>query len=1143
MPRLLSAVVVLLSLNMSVLTQSAHATSPSPRIIMTRIIVRLSGQPLAADMNLKVSDRATGYRFRIDPSLVPAKWYGRALNSYQSQEVRYIKSQGIDLHVLRTYHLLYNGFSALVPSYQLAHLRTLARVAAVVPDLLSRPMDNHSIALIHAPAAWSAVGGPANAGRGIYIADVDSGIDINNPCFKDTGFTPPPFGRRADTAQNFAMTNNKVVVVRAYGANPGQRFSARDQNGHGTFTAAIESCDANTPTPIGGSISGVAPAAYLMVYNDSADRTDGASSTSADIAAFQAAFQDGADVLNFSAGFPGGAGDEREDPLAQVINLESKAGLTVVVAAGNAGPAAQTVSSPSTADGAISVGASTNDQAIDESVAVSGPEPVPAGLTTLRAHEGSHAFNTPVGPAAFVPAGYGRRPGEDSGAPNADDFAGKDLRGKIALIQRGGEGSPLTFETKVNNAAAAGAIGVIIYDNRYEVTPPGIDTKSATLPTMIISQVDGKALLDWIKQHPDATVVMDPRKKLVDETPNVLSDFSSRGYGPLYRIKPDLVAPGQDIYSATEAGVPGGEQYDSSGFASADGTSFSAPHVAGAVALLLQKHLDLHPTASSPKWTPATVKAVLKETSSTGTITVPGATAPSVMEVGSGLLDVQAALAANADISPDAASIGQANVGYGPQQQTLPLTISDLGGGSGTWTASVQPLHGAGGLSVSIVGTVQLTAGGHVDLSLHLSEAAGTTTGDYDGYVFLKRGDESLHIPYFVHVADRAVAAGTVLLVDASTTRYQPDLPTPPIKHIDVSGFYEDALRALHRPFTYWDDATQGAPSPADMKRASAVVYFTGPNLNFYDPTNTNYEALDGPLSTIDLSSMETYLQGGGKLFISGKTAALSDTIWDALVLGAQVGGFSEYDNARNDSKTVGNVSPPQPSAVPDKRQFVKENPWLFGGMKSIDFSTKGNGAGDNLAAHSPAAQAAYDTAPALIGVTDLDPYYDAKPSDAPYNGYGMAVLRTANLSARDGNGDVGVVNGQEPSLKGKVTHFGRSVLFSFGFEGINDNTGYATRAQVLRRIFQWLDEKPRAFVVGRSYASKRIVQLRARLQADTGVHPVRYDWQINGAILKATSKPTRYRFPHAGTFNIRVQINDSLGHAAVSAWTRVTVH
>jgi hypothetical protein len=176
-----------------------------------------------------------------------------------------------------------------------------------------------------------------------------------------------------------------------------------------------------------------------------------------------------------------------------------------------------------------------------------------------------------------------------------------------------------------------------------------------------------------------------------------------------------------------------------------------------------------------------------------------------------------------------------------------------------------------------------------------------------------------------------------------------------------------------------------------------------------------------------------------------------------------------------------------------------------------------------------------------FVGVTDLNPVDGTDPTFGPV--HGQAILRNANLNITDGNGDVGMDNADEPTLSHTPKYKGRSVLFSFDFAGINDNTGYATRAQVLKRIFQWLDDQASAKVSSVHFTARRPARLTAKLKDNVGAQAVQYQWQVGNAKLKATAKPTSYTFPSSGRFKIRVQVTDSLGNTTVSPWTTVSVH
>jgi subtilisin family serine protease len=1101
------------------------------------VLIQLSGQPVAADPNFRVRDRATLGRYRFDPTLLIARSYGTAIDRFQNQEIAFIKQQGVDLHVDRKLQTLWNGIAADVPVQQLPRLSSLANVAGILPDRkIIVPQLDHSLPLVDAPAAWTDVGGQVGAGKNLLIADIDTGIDVSNPCFSDKGFAPPPFGRRADTNNNLKLTNNKVIIARAFGGTATGGYSAADTQGHGTFTAAIEACDANTSTPLGTKISGVAPDAYLGNYNVFPETGGDQITEDPVFDALASALKDGADVANLSLGDSLGNGDPRLNPELLQIKLAAAAGMVVVVSAGNGGPTDQSVSAPSTAPEAISVGASTNSRGVGSSVDFSGTD-LPSTLQHARASESSHSFTGKIGPAQMVYVGLGRKPStnqvtQDPDNPNADDFAGKDLHGKIALIKRG----TITFDLKIKNAAAAGAVGVIVFDNIDELSPITMSTPTATLPAMFISRTNGEAVLSYLADHPDGTATLDSTKIIVPETPDLLSDFSSRGYGPGYTIKPDIVAPGQDIYSATESSDPSGESYDPSGFTAADGTSFSAPHVTGAVALVLQKH---------PKWNPATVKAALMETASLDAVSDPSGHPLGVMQVGSGLMNVDAAVTIPAYILPSSVSLGEVNVGAGAVLQQANLTLTDAGGGGGTWNVSVRQLQSDPGVHIDAPSSVTLSAGGQAALTLHVGVAANAKGGDYSGYIVFQGPDKSLHIPYFLHVLSKAVTSGSVLLVDDTTSIYQALPPNAPIQHKDVSSYFERALTALGKTYTYWDEATLGPPSLADVLGTSAVIYFTGNNLNGYAHANQNYEWLPGPLTSVDVTTIDQYLHQGGKVFVTGMAAAQSDLAFSAVLLGANVGSLSVFDNSSNDKLGAGGIGPPQPSAVPDTRIDNidnPENPWLFKDMK-IDFSTKGDGAGTNVAVNNDAVSHIFDPTWHTVGVAGAQAYHQKDPTFG--DSWGQVALRTADLStAQTGGADIGIVNAQDATFKDnpKKLYAGRSVLFTFDFAGINDNTGFATRQQVLQRVFDWLNDTPKAAVAASSFASQRRVRLKARLSALAGVKIVQYEWQVGSTTLKPTTKPTVYTFSHAGKYRIRVQLMDSLGHTAVSPWKSVTV-
>ena len=253
-------------------------------------------------------------------------------------------------------------------------------------------------------------------------------------------------------------------------------------------------------------------------------------------------------------------------------------------------------------------------------------------------------------------------------------------------------------------------------------------------------------------------------------------------------------------------------------------------------------------------------------------------------------------------------------------KQSSTLTITDVGGGSGSWSVAVQPFgdSSSSGFSLTAPSSVTVPSSGHAALTVALSVAPTAGNNDYSGFVVLTHGSETLHIPYFAHVVNGPVQANTVLLVDASTSRYVPDAPFPAPVHKDVTKYYTDALTAIGQKYTYWDEAKLGAPSYTDMKHSTAVIYFTGSNLGAFSGNNS--EAFQGPLTGLDTSALHQYVNAGGHIFVTGEGAPASDAAWALVVLGAEDAGLSTYDNATNDKNSVGGISPPSPARflIPD---------------------------------------------------------------------------------------------------------------------------------------------------------------------------------------------------------------------------------
>ena len=658
-------------------------------------------------------------------------------------------------------------FVAATPD-AIAELSKLPGVLGTVRLHKYQTKMNRALQLINAQAAWGVVGGAANAGAGIKIGILDSGIDQTNAAFQDSSLKIP-LGYPICNGNDCAFTNNKVIVARSYtrmlsaGSDPNNPaadshpddYSPRDRSGHGTAAA---SCAAGVPVNGVAPISGVAPKAWLGNYRIfGSPQVNDTTSDDVILKALDDAFNDGMDIVSFSVGGPAFSGPLDSgatcgnpngvpcDLSAKVFDDVAKKGMIIVAAAGNEGfdgtangPTYGTIDSPGNAPSVIAAGASTNSHDFDTIVTIPGAN-VPASLKSIPVQVGD----------SNVPPGSTTAPLRDATATGNDGlgcvaFPAASLVGTVALIQRGS----CNFSLKIANAEDAGAVGVIFYmaDSAVTISPSGL--ANATVPGLLISNSDGVALKNYIAANPEHLITIDPTGVEISNTPNVLSYFSSLGPNTGdSALKPDLLAPGQYIYMAGSAQDPLGEVYSSTGFVVASGTSFSTPIIAGAAALVKQQH---------PGFNAAQVKSTLMHTASQDVLRDFFSGVPDVRGVGAGKLDAAAAVNNFVTVTPASFSFGVLKSGNLPQLQQLQIT--NTGSALVNVTLSVVATKAASGVSLALSKqSVTLAAGATESLILTL---AGNVpgAGAYSGAVVVQGVGVALRIPYLFLVGDGRVS-------------------------------------------------------------------------------------------------------------------------------------------------------------------------------------------------------------------------------------------------------------------------------------------------------------------------------------------------------------------------------------------------
>ena len=383
-------------------------------------------------------------------------------------------------------------------------------------------------------------------GDGIRIGVIDTGINLEHPDF----FNSDQLSR---FLKGYDFVDNDSIP--------------QDTNGHGTQVTGIIAAD--------GQLIGIAPKVEIFSYRVSSDGESVPSDLI--IKAINRAVEDRVDIINISLGV-----NMTHTKIDNAVNNAIDHGIVVVAAAGNSGPDKSTIGSPARNPNAITVGATYNNR--DSSM-----------VSTLQVGEtqfqvlpmlGTNIISDPIS-TDIIFGKYSRE----------NDFDDLDVRGKIVLAERGGETPDeiVFFSDKEIFASKNGAKGLVVYNNQ-----PGIffgeliheyvsEDYYPSIPTVSMTREEGLELKKILESETSATLN-------VFNHPDFIATFSARGpVSPFYQ-KPDLVAPGVFVNTTSLKNF----------YNITSGTSYAAPHVSGAIALLLEKN---------PELTPHEIKSILITTS------------------------------------------------------------------------------------------------------------------------------------------------------------------------------------------------------------------------------------------------------------------------------------------------------------------------------------------------------------------------------------------------------------------------------------------------------------------------------------------------------------------------------------------------
>lgn len=642
--------------------------------------------------------------------------------------------------VISQYTKVLNGMLMSVPASEINTIRALPGVTSVSRAPRHEIDLTNSVHLINADAVWAMT--PVGfTGAGITVAVIDTGVDYTHAMFDGPG-TPVAYSSNdPDIIEPGTFPTAKVIGGYDFaGTDYDARYPATsipvpdddplDEAGHGTHVA---STIAGINVGFG---SGVAPQAYIYAL-----KVFGAEgSTDLVIDAIEWAMDpngdgnisDHVDVINMSLGSSFGPNDET-DPEIMAVEAANMAGVFVVASAGNAGNTNYVVGAPSVSDSALSVAASSTGFQTAPFIEFSneGTQHIPytVGNPLISAITTDLVAVDAVDGSANGVLGIGYLC--DADVPLVTPDA---LTGKIALISRGS----CSFEIKINNAQALGALAAIIYNNTTGTL--SMATGTSTLPAGSILQSDGLALKALaplpVSVGPDTNV-----ETFVSPTPaDTIASFSSRGpRGYDSKLKPEISAPGVDIYAANM----GSGSYG----VGMSGTSMAAPHVAGVAVLMKQAH---------PNWTNEQIKAAIMNTA----VDLNDPVSSEVPRAGAGRVDAEAAVktkvVAVGDKNLVSLSWGLVEVGAEMTfEDTKTITVRNFGStmislAVGTHFTSAE----AGATLTPSSATIDVPANGSVKVDLTLNLDGALLPADfggmeeYYGYVFFD-GDAELRVPFY----------------------------------------------------------------------------------------------------------------------------------------------------------------------------------------------------------------------------------------------------------------------------------------------------------------------------------------------------------------------------------------------------------
>lgn len=542
-----------------------------------RVIVEVEGAP-AIEYATK-----QGEKFADLSEAKKAELQGKALNA-QEQVKKQLSTKKLKVEFKESFTTAFNGFSGVVEYGKVAEIEKISGVSSVtIATEYERPVEEpnmkYSKELVEAQKAWDEYG---YNGEGMIVGIIDTGIDPNHKDFV------------LSDASKAALSESDVATFVAENNLPGKFHTAKvpygynymDQNQeildlgpgashHGMHVAGTAGANGDEEN---GGIKGVAPEAQLLalkVFGN--DPNMGSTWGDIYVKAIDDAIILGADVLNLSLGSTASFVSP-EDPEQKAIARAVENGVLMSISAGNSAhlgngfynpyasnPDVGVVGAPGLSFDSLQVASLDNSfMDLDAATFVVGEETVKAPFLSASSVHPNSLGNQPLDLVHVGGSGIGVKA----------DFEGADYTGKFVLVKRGNG-----FVDTATNAQNAGAAGVIVYNHSEGYVNMASDA-TINIPQLFMLKTEGEYIANKLKGGEAVTISFNGDVTTApNPTAGKMSDFTSWGVTPNLDFKPEITAPGGNIYSTVQNNEYGVKS----------GTSMAAPHVAGGSALVLQR--------------------------------------------------------------------------------------------------------------------------------------------------------------------------------------------------------------------------------------------------------------------------------------------------------------------------------------------------------------------------------------------------------------------------------------------------------------------------------------------------------------------------------------------------------------------------